>query len=90
MSPATLAPYVLRTLTKYQLQGKLCSLDTLVDEIRVRRSDLRRTVSALHKEGYLDALHMRPTLTGFCIGKSLQQVALPELRMAPRSCEVAA
>jgi len=90
MSPATLAPYVLRTLTKYQLQGRLCSLDILVDEIRVRRSDLRRTVSALHKEGYLDVLHMRPTLTGFCIGKSLLEINLPELRAASASCVAAA
>lgn len=90
MSPATLAPYVLRTLTRYQLQGRLCSLDLLVDELRVRRSDLRRTVSALHREGYLDALHMRPTLTGFCIGKSLLNVRLPELRAGSAACEAAA
>jgi len=84
MSPNTLAPYVLQVLAKYQLQGRMCSLDDLVGEIKVRRADLRRTVSALHREGFVDALRMRLTLAGFALGRAVVPVALPVLRATER------
>ena len=80
MTPKSLAPYVLKLMTEYQRQGRLCSLDDLVQEIKVRRADIRRTVSALHHEGYVDALRMRPTLEGFAIGTALRNANLPDLR----------
>ncbi len=80
MTPKNLAPYVLRTLARYQLDGRLLTLQTLVDEIGVRRTDLRKTVSALHREGYVDAMRMRLTLRGFALGASLLRQELPPLR----------
>jgi len=80
MTPRHLAPYVLRTIARYQLNGRLITLQTLVDEIGVRRADLRKTVSALHREGYVDALHMRLTMRGFAVGTPLLCQELPPLR----------
>ncbi|MBI5537537.1 MAG: hypothetical protein HY898_32745 [Deltaproteobacteria bacterium] len=90
MSPNTLAPYVLQTLAKYQFEGRMCSLDDLAAEIRVRRADLRRTVSALHREGFVDALRMRLTLSGFALARAVVAVPLPELRSPCKPCEAAA
>ena len=80
MSPHTLAPYVVQVLATYQQAGRLCTLEDLVDEIQVRRADVRRTVSALHREGFVDALRMRLTLRGFVLGRVLVKVQLPALR----------
>lgn len=82
MSPRKLAPYVLRTLARYQQRGRVANLQTLVDEIGARRGDVRSTVSALHREGYVDALRMRLTLRGFVLGSQLSNVELPPLRAA--------
>ncbi|MFW5739413.1 MAG: hypothetical protein ACOC1F_03505 [Myxococcota bacterium] len=90
MSPRKLAPYVLRTLARYQRHGRLANLQTLVDEIGVRRGDLRRTVSALHREGYVDALRMRLTLSGFVLGQAMEKAELPPLRSAPELSVAAA
>lgn len=89
MTPRKLAPYVLRTLARYQIDGRVANLQTLVDEIGVRRGDVRKTVSALHREGYVDALRMRLTLAGFSLGVPLTSVELPSLRQVP-SVQVAA
>jgi hypothetical protein len=89
MTSQSIAPYVLKLLAQYQIDGKLCSLDLLVREIRARRADVRRTVSALHREGYVDALHMRLTLAGFAIGRTLVNVNLPELRATKACCAAA-
>jgi DNA-binding IclR family transcriptional regulator len=80
MRPHTLAPYVLQVLATCQQAGRLCTLADLVAEIQVRRADVRRTVSALHREGYVDALRMRLTLRGFVLGRALLKVQLPALR----------
>lgn len=90
MTPRKLAPYVLRTLARYQIKGRVANLQTLVDEIGVRRSDVRKTVSALHQEGYVDALRMRLTLTGFTLGSALTKVELPQIRRMPAITEAAA
>ena len=83
MSSHRLAPYVLKEIARCQLQNKTCTLDELLEQLDVRRDDLRRTVSALHREGYVDALRMRLTLQGFALGVGLSEVQLPELR---KSC----
>lgn len=80
MSPHTLAPYVLQVIAAHQEAGRLCTLADLVGDIQVRKADLRRTVSALHRQGYVDALRMRLTLPGYVIGRALLKVQLPELR----------
>lgn len=82
MTPRNLAPYVLRTIAQYQLDGRLATLQTLVDEIGVRRADLRKTVTALHREGYVDAMRMRLTMQGFTLGTSLLRQVLPPLRQS--------
>ena len=69
--------------------GTDASLELLVEERRVRRGDVRRTLSALHREGFVDVLRMRPTLAGFALGRALQGTALPSLR-APKVAAVAA
>ena len=90
MTSRKLAPYVLRTLARYQKQGRMANLQTLVDEIGVRRADVRKTVSALHREGYVDAMRMRLTISGFVLGAALVDVELPSLRPALRLAYAAA
>ncbi len=79
MTCRSLAPYVLRVIARAQIQAMPCSLNDLSHEIRARRSDLRRTVSALHRQGYVDALRMRLTMRGLVLGLALTGVTLPEL-----------
>jgi len=80
MTSRHLAPYVLRTIARHQPDGRLITLQTIVDELGVRRADLRKTVTALHREGYVDALHMRLTLRGFAVGTALARQPLPPIR----------
>jgi Mn-dependent DtxR family transcriptional regulator len=80
MEPKTLAPHVLKLLARYQTEGRRATLQDLVDELFVRRGDVRATISALHVEGYLDATRLRLTMMGFAHGVSLLDVQLPALR----------
>jgi dienelactone hydrolase len=89
MTPQVLTPYVLSTLAAAQAEGKISTLDTLVEAIKVRRADLRRTVSALHREGMLDVRTMRLTMMGFALGAMYKAQQLPPLRR-PRLVAVAA
>lgn len=89
MNAQDLSAHVLQALALAQTEGRASTLDSLVAELRVRRGDIRRTVSALHQEGYLDALRMRLTLQGFALGRSLMGEALPALRK-PKLAVVAA
>lgn len=82
MNPKTVAAYVLRALALAQAEGRLANLATLTSELAVRKTDVRAAVSSLHREGYLDALHMRLTLRGFAVGTALVGEKLPELRPA--------
>ena len=90
MEPKTLAPYVLKVLAGYQINGRLATLQTLVDELRVRRSDLRKTVTALDAEGYLDAMRMTLTMAGFAVGAGLVERELPPLRQSRKLTLIAA
>lgn len=90
MNTQALSAHVLRALAVAQIEGRRLDLDTLTQEIRVRRGDVRRVVSALHQEGYLDALRMRLTLMGFALGRSYIGGALPELRRPRLAAVVAA
>ncbi len=80
MEANALAPHVLRLLANYQMKGRRANLQTLVDDLRVRRADIRSTVSVLDAEGYLDALRMSLTMRGFAIGTGLVEADLPPLR----------
>ncbi len=75
-------------MTTHQRKGTRCSLDDLVTELGVRRPDVRRAVSGLHREGYVDLQRMSPTLAGFAIGSSLRGQELRSARHhrpAPRA-----
>ena len=89
MNSQDLALHVLHVLAQAQIEGRLVNLETLTQDLRVRRGDVRRTVTALDRAGYADALHMRLTLRGFALGRSLAADELPALRR-PKLAVVAA
>ena len=82
MDSRDLAPHVLRALFELQSEGALVNLETLTQKIRVRRADLRRVVTHLHREGFVDALHMRLTLRGLALGAAFARGGLRPLRRA--------
>ncbi len=71
-TPRRLAPFVLSLLREAQLEGRRCTLDELGERLRVRRSDLRRCLSALHEHDLYDVLHQRLTLAGFAAATALE------------------
>ena len=89
MNSQDLALHVLHALAQAQIEGRNVNLETLTQDLRVRHADVRRTVSALDREGYADALRMRLTLRGFVLGRSLAANDLPVLRR-PKLALVAA
>lgn len=90
MTPQVLAPYVLSALFAAQVEGKSSSLDTLVEAIKVRRGDLRRTVTALHREGLVDVRRMRLTMMGFGVAAMYASQKLAPLRRPQKAIEAAA
>jgi hypothetical protein len=90
MDHKTLAAYILQALTLAQSEGRSENLETLVEKLRVRRKDIRSTLTMLHRQGLLDVLRMRLTLTGFAIGTALRGQELPALRVTPRAASAAA
>jgi hypothetical protein len=89
MSPRTVSLHVLRALAEAQRDGRILDLDAIVLALGVRRVDVRSVVSALHREGLVDALRMRLSLRGFALGSSLRDATLPPLRK-PRATAVRA
>jgi len=82
MDHKTLAAYILQALTLAQMEGRAENLETLVETLRVRRKDIRTTLTVLHRQGLVDVLRMRLSLAGFAIGTALVGQSLPELRKA--------
>jgi DNA-binding IclR family transcriptional regulator len=80
MNKKHLALHVLQALARQHMAGRHATLQSIVDELDVRRKDIRDTISALHDEGYLDVLDLRLTMVGFAIGAGLAQTKLPPLR----------
>jgi hypothetical protein len=80
MNMQALSAHVLAALALAQTEGRRLDLESLTALLRVRRGDVRRAVSALHREGFVDALRMRPTMLGFVLGRSYARSPLPELR----------
>ena len=80
MNANELAPHVLQALARAQSEGRTVSLESLTEELRVRRGDIRRTVTLLHRQGFVDALRMRLTLPGFALGRAYLGEELPPLR----------
>lgn len=90
MDHKTVAAYILQALTLAQSEGRAENLETLVEKLRVRRKDVRSTLTMLHRQGFLDLLHMRLTLSGFAIGTALLGQELPALRVPLRAAIAAA
>ncbi len=90
MNNHALPAHVLQVLVRLHTEGRRATLEMLVEALRVRRGDVRRTLSALHREGFVDVLRMRPTLAGFALGRALEGVELPALRVAKVAAVVAA
>jgi len=90
MNLRTVSTYVLCALAQGQTDGRASNLATLTDELQIRKTDVRGAITALHREGYLDALRMRLTLRGFAVGRALIGEPLPELRPAQRAEAAAA
>ena len=90
MNTRTLSMHILRALADAQTEGRRSSLETLVEQVGVRRRDVRGAVTALHQQGLLDAIHMRLTLQGFAIGRSFLKQELPALRITAERRVVAA
>ncbi|MEO7328195.1 MAG: hypothetical protein ABI193_06435 [Minicystis sp.] len=80
MNARTLSAYILQALALAQIEGRSMNLESLIDDLKVRRKDIRSAVSQLHREGMLDVLTLRLSLRGFAIGRSLQGEELPALR----------
>ncbi len=82
MNDKTLAAHVLRTLALAHFAAKLPTFDELAASLGVRRADVRRTITALHHAGMVDATRLRLTLAGFVAGRALMSERLRPLRVA--------
>ena len=89
MNAQALSAHVLHALAAAQTEGRATSLETLTQELGVRRGDIRRVVTLLHRQGFVDALRMRLTLTGFALGRAYMGRTLPALRV-PTVAEIVA
>lgn len=87
MTPQHIAPYVLRSLAQAQMDGRCMDLETLALEIEVRRSDVRKTVSELHRQGLVDALRLRLSLRGFAMGVAMLKKDLGPIRRPAATTE---
>jgi hypothetical protein len=85
-----LPAHILQALACAQSEGRPSSLDSLTEELRVRRGDVRRTVTLLHRRGFVDALRMRLTLSGFALGRAYLGQTLPPLRRVKTADSAAA
>ncbi len=84
----SVAAHVLVTLAHAQSMGRTLRLDELAEEIGVRRADVRETVARLHREGHVDALRMRVTMTGLVLAATLDGCQLKALRVTSSEIEM--
>ena len=76
--PHALAAHVLRAIARPR--ARLVTVDDIARVVGARRTDVRHVVSRLHAEGFVDALRMRPTLTGLAVATSLRSCKLKDVR----------
>jgi hypothetical protein len=88
-APPSLAPHVLRFLLEAQLAGRRPTMIEIAEHLAVRRTDVRRTLTALHRQDLYDCLRGRLTLGGFGVAVAWRHRVLPELRR-PRLAAVRA
>jgi len=80
-----LAVHVLRAIAARK--GARTSLIDLAKSLDVRRADVRRVVTKLHSEGFVDALRMRLTMRGLALvamleGKEPRPIRISRPRVA--------
>lgn len=93
ISYQALSAHILRHAASAQLAGtksapvqsarrlSALTVEVLAAELKVRRVDVRRSLSALHKQGLMDVAQMRLTLAGFALGKALEGRQLRSIRI---------
>lgn len=79
-APPALAPHVLRFVLEAQIAGEPHDLTMIAEHLKVRRADVRRTLSALHQENLYDCVRGRLTLQGFAVAVAWRNRALPAIR----------
>jgi hypothetical protein len=82
MNRKDLAQHLLYHIVCAQTEGRRLTLQDLVDTVRVRRGDVRATLTVLHQQGLYDVLRCRLTLLGFTVAMRARAQYLPELRPA--------
>jgi DNA-binding IclR family transcriptional regulator len=77
-----LAFHVLRAVARPRVRA--VTLADVARAVGARRADVRRVVTRLHQEGYVDALRMRPTLAGLALATASRasELAGPGARSA--------
>ena len=78
--PDVLAIHVMRAISRSQRRGRGVCLEELAREVGARKADVRAVVSALHAQGFLDALRLRLTLAGLAIAEALRGQAVVDVR----------
>jgi Mn-dependent DtxR family transcriptional regulator len=78
-----LAAHILRALAISQEDEDSFStptLESLTEELEVRRADVRTTLSELHREGLVDVARMRLTMTGLALATAFTRSNLAPIR----------
>jgi len=76
------ALHLLGAMVRAAAKGCCTHLEDLALEVGVRKGDCRSALSTLHRQGYVDVLRMRPTMSGFALGAALRDAPLRPLRRA--------
>jgi len=79
MNSRVLAAHVLRAIARPR--GRVVTVEDIARTVGARRADVRSVVTRLHQEGFVDALRMRPTLTGLALASALRACKLKDLRV---------
>jgi DNA-binding GntR family transcriptional regulator len=90
MNHKHLAEHLLYHLVRAQLGGHRLNLQELVDLVKVRRADVRSTLTVLHQQGLYDVMRRSLTLHGFAIAVKVDPAALPVLRPVKKAQAAAA
>ena len=95
ISYQALSAHILRHASAAQVAGTTSTkgaltAESLATNLGVRRVDVRRSLSALHKQGLMDVAQMRLTLAGFALGNALEGRPLKAIRIPSRAASLSA
>jgi hypothetical protein len=85
VDPELLAIHLVCALSAACDDGRRAGLDELANGVGGRRSEVRGVLSALHRQGFVDVVRMRPTLAGFAIARAFARQSLKPLRSAAKA-----